>query len=33
LLLTLVVLACALLAWSPWGVPRGIPREPEGAAR
>jgi hypothetical protein len=29
LLLTVVVLIFALLAWSPWGVPRPIPREPE----
>ncbi len=29
LTLTLVVLLFALLAWSPWGVPRGQPRQPE----
>ena len=28
-LTTAVVLAFALLAWSPWGVPTGVPREPE----
>jgi hypothetical protein len=27
------VLAFALLAWSPWGVPTGVPREPEVARR
>src|SRR5579884_3876262 len=29
LLLALAMLVFALLAWSPWGVPRGIPRDPE----
>jgi hypothetical protein len=29
LLLATVVLIFALLAWSPWGVPRPVPREPE----
>lgn len=28
-IVTGVVLAFALLAWSPWGVPTGVPREPE----
>ena len=27
------VLVFALLAWSPWGVPAGVPREPEVARR
>ena len=29
LLVTLAVLIFAALAWSPWGVPTGVPREPE----
>lgn len=29
LLVTLAVLVFAALAWSPWGVPAGVPREPE----
>jgi hypothetical protein len=32
-LLTAVVLVFALLAWSPWGVPTGVPREPEVGRR
>jgi hypothetical protein len=31
--MTAVVVAFALLAWSPWGVPTGVPREPEVARR
>ena len=33
LLVTLAVLVFAALAWSPWGVPTGIPREPEVGRR
>jgi hypothetical protein len=28
-LLTLALLVFAALAWSPWGVPTGVPRTPE----
>ena len=32
-LLTVAVLIFAALAWSPWGVPTGVPREPEALRR
>lgn len=32
-LLTLAVLVFAALCWSPWGVPTGLPREPEACGR
>ena len=32
-MVTGVVLVFALLAWSPWGVPTGVPRAPEVHSR